>query len=435
MANLFVSISIRSAVDCVCIVFVRFLQDPKSRPASFREIYAALRDCAEAVEELAEKEVVDTRFTHSMMKMKAIRKSARTAFKCCTAISVDANSDRAARGAYEQIEEQLGGLVPTLILMHCTSTHDVERLAQTLHTLAPSSLVCGGTSSSTVMSGTTSYRDSSTSLVLFAIIDPDGHYALAAGAVSSMEEVERSCKAQIASLPADTASEDMVPRLVVSVLAPGTEETVLKGVENALGPVPVFGGSSADNELDSSWRQVSAAPATPVVTTENGFSLLLMWPSVETFVRLTSLHKKTAHAGTVTAVAEGNHRRIMTIDHQPASEVYDRWTAGAIGDELASDNRLANDGGGGLSGEMPRRLVGNVLAASTNFPLGQTHPGDTQMTNRQTHHAAALLAPCTMLAPCLHRLFETLWSLMVYNFLLLSLFQFLGTSPWYTSPV
>jgi serine/threonine protein kinase len=352
-------------------------KDPASRPASFREISAALRDCMEAVEQLAEKEVVDTRFNTSMIKMRTLTMSKRTPFKCSTATSVDADSAQAAKDAYRQIKEKFSGSPPTVIIMHCTCTHDVEQVAKTLHKLAPSSLICGGTSCSTVMSGTTSHRDSHTALALFAITDPDGHYALAAGKSSSTQEAERSCRSQIDSLPAHTANEDKIPSLVLSILSVGTEESVLKGVEKALGPVPVFGGSSADNNMDASWRQVSAAATTPTVT-QHGFSLLLMWPSVETFVRLTSLHKKTGREGTVTGVAKDNPRKIMTIDGRPATEVYNDWTSGAIGDELALNewdvsNITANTGG---RDEMPPKLVGNVLAASTNFPLGLIRPGN-----------------------------------------------------------
>jgi hypothetical protein len=118
---------------------------------------------------------------------------------------------------------------------------------------------------------------------------------------------------------------------------------------------------------------------------KNGISLLLMWPSVETFLRLSTLHQRSANqrkAGVVTAIAPsstGKSRVILEIDNRPAAQVYDEWTDGAIGRELIlSDIGTTNvdkEAGARRRGSSTTKFTGNVLAASTNYPLGHVwHP-------------------------------------------------------------
>jgi hypothetical protein len=218
---------------------------------------------------LAKTYVVDARIERAAI---AQRSSASAFFKCGSATATDVDPAVAAKEAFETVKAQLDGRDPTVIIVHCTATYDVNKIAEVLHFVAPASLICGGTSSATVMSGTSSFMDSGTSLVLFAIFDPDGHYALASGPLPTTENVADSCKAQVGLLPGNFEEDMKIPRLVMSVLAPGTEEAALLGVKRALGPVPVFGGTSADNDLSASWRQISGKDVT-----QNGFSLLLMW--------------------------------------------------------------------------------------------------------------------------------------------------------------
>jgi len=198
-------------------------------------------------------------------------------------------------------------------------------------------------------------------LSIFAISDPGGIYRLVSGDnCDDAEAVESAVRKAVASV--DVSSP---PELCFSSLSPGpgNEERVLAALQKVVGEcVAVFGGSSADDTLEGKWSQISGETAT-----SSGFALLLMWPTVEVFVRLSSLHARTEKSGIVTKVAHYQAdpkpsdpaRTILEIDGKAASEVYNAWTNGAILKELGGES-----------------LEGNVLSASTNFPIGKLNPND-----------------------------------------------------------
>ena len=134
--------------------------------------------------------------------------------------------------------------------------------------------------------------------------------------------------------------------------SPGGEESVLRGIQSAVGEnVPLMGGSTADNAVEGKWFQFAGAKVT-----SNGVAVVSLKTSCAYSTSFNSGYNPTAHSGTVTA-CDGD-RIVTEIDGQVASEVYDQWTGGAISGVL--------QGGAG----------GNVLALTTLFPLGRRVEGN-----------------------------------------------------------
>lgn len=285
--------------------------------------------------------------TKSLSSLKVYRP-----FRCASAVSVSEDAEDAVKDVLKSIEDQIGEDTEVSMLHVCvTVTHasDLEKtILRRLRQRHPKAVVHGLTSSGGVMDAHRGACMVKKALSVFAVSDPDGTYTVASGPTCDVDAVREAVRKAFEKAEDDVSG--IPPDLMLSALSPGpgNEERVLKGLRQAFKrDVPVVGGSSADNDLSGSWKQIAMD-----TTTSTGFSLLLMWPTVDMFVRLVSLHNDTKMSGTITKI-DGS-RTIVSIDNKPAAEVYNDWTNGSI---LTS-----------LGGET---LKGNVLAASTCFPLGK----------------------------------------------------------------
>ena len=150
------------------------------------------------------------------------------------------------------------------------------------------------------------------------------------------------------------------PSFIWCSVAPGYEEMVLEGIRSVVGlKCPIIGGSSADNEVKGEWYQLCSEDKR--YTQLNGFSIGIAYSSMKTKQCFFSCYTPTAFRGIIT---KGNGRHIYEIDHEPAAEVYNRWTGGELKKELdlfhGDDTRHASN-----SDDL------NVLGRTTLFPLGK----------------------------------------------------------------
>jgi hypothetical protein len=313
-------------------------------------------------------------FQLSKARVQGLSSNFTRPFCCATGISSKTGAIEAAREAYLEVTNALNGQEPTVLIVNCTATHNIPRLVTALHDVSPAGcLVYGGSTCRGVMAGKEVYISPEV-VSIFAIVDPDGYYALAGGEATDgnlTEQVKNATCISMAHLEQTKwrgAGPMQKPCLLLCTPSPGQEEPTLRGVQQAVGTeCPVFGGTSADNTLTGEWRQICGREVH-----NNGYALLLMWPTVEAYIRLSSLHQLSGKSGTITigddVQAETgekipNPRLINTIDGRPAAEVYNDWTGGAIANELGANADAITAGG--------VRLAGNILAASTNFPLAQ----------------------------------------------------------------
>jgi len=370
------------------------------------------------------------------------------AFLTAAATSRRADSGAAAEEALAEVQRQMAPMYafgervsPTVLIVQCTCNHDLSDIAQRLQSICkqdfpngPDVMVHGGTSISGVMAagavvgGPADMRaNTDHALALFCIHDPRGVYATAHAPSCSRDTVAAACRTAAAAPHVQKRTICHPPRLVNVCPAPGNEESLLSGISDGLGHgVPVFGGSSADQDLSGQWKQLSG-----VQVHSSGVAMLLMWPSVETYVRLSTLHRATSSRGIVTAVQHEEppkvheevevqtalgggqvspavrlrpvmqknplQRTVLTIDGRPAAQVYDEWTGGMVGRELAeAQAQPQGDGAGGkeVVAEV-EALVGNVLAQSTNFPLAQLHKQNAASTSCGQY--PSLIHPAMML--------------------------------------
>ena len=201
------------------------------------------------------------------------------------------------------------------------------------------------------------------SLELFGISDPSGVYAACStGDIEEggMEGIRERTKGAVASARRNAMQEEVhgmgeAPRVVLLAAPVGQEERVLRGITEASGGTPVFGGSAADDDLSGRWWQLMSGDTVAL----SGAAMLLLWPSVGTFIQLSLLYKDAQGSGKVTALRRGDPRETMEINGEPATSVYNRWCGGAFDAELAECEREG----------APDAI--SVVAKSVNFPLGQ----------------------------------------------------------------
>ncbi len=209
--------------------------------------------------------------------------------------------------------------------------------------------ILGGTSCNGAMSQ--NGLGGSGSIVLLAIDDPDGDYGTAA--VRLEADAAASAEQALHAALANAGCAGELPELIWIYQAPGQEEAVIEGLRRVVGDrCPIIGGSSADNDVSGAWRQLG-----PDGALRDGLAVGVLFSSGGIGYAFQGGYEPGGESGIVTAVESGAAspgeragRRILTIDGEPAADVYDRWIGGVLHEK--------------------RQAGGNVLADTTMYPLG-----------------------------------------------------------------
>jgi hypothetical protein len=202
--------------------------------------------------------------------------------------------------------------------------------------------VHGGTSCLGIMSQDGVNTQTGAGVGALAIWDAAGSYGTASADLGKDAEGAARATAMAAVRAAGRMGE--IPDFVWLTVAPGREEQVLAGLRAVFGDqTPIFGGSSADNDVSGKWAQFG-----PDAVHADGVVISALFPSAQIGTAYQSGYAPTGASGTVTKV---QGRRLIEIDHRPAAEVYHEWTGGAV--PQAQD--------------APR----SILQAATLWPLGR----------------------------------------------------------------
>jgi CheY-like chemotaxis protein/HPt (histidine-containing phosphotransfer) domain-containing protein len=223
---------------------------------------------------------------------------------------------------------------PSLVLAYADARHDPQRLAEQLAQTFPVAAVPGGrsclgamTSAGFHTTGTTE-QDAPPALGLLGITDAKGGYGVGLATLGTNPRAAAAQATEAALVRAGRPHE--TPGLVWVCAAPGAEEEVLAGIAEVVGPsVPVFGGSSADNEVAGNWWQIGSKPK----ALRGGLAVAVLFPSTRIGHAFQGGYESAGPVGRVTAARD---RAVLAIDGMPAAEVYRGWTQGRIGVEPAT---------------------------------------------------------------------------------------------------
>jgi len=248
--------------------------------------------------------------------------------------------------------------------------HEDEAIFHFLRTRFEGAAILGGTSCNGVVN-----QDGlagSCSIGLLVLEDLDGNYGTAAARLhdDAADCAERTLHAALEN--ADCAGE--LPELIWIYQAPGQEEAVIEGLRRVVGDrCPIIGGSSADNDISGQWRQMGPDGALAdglvvgVLFSSGGIGFAFQGgyePSGESGIVTRIGYDPVGECGVVT---QSCGRQIISIDGEPAAEVYNRWIGGALGDKL--------DEGGSILADTTMHPVGvdvGKIEGITNYLL--VHP-------------------------------------------------------------
>lgn len=208
------------------------------------------------------------------------------------------------------------GAPPDFIAIHQSVA---SRSAAVENVMSERSAVHGATSCLGVMSHHGPFVKGG--LGAFAIWDSEGDFGTGMQPIDGNSRAAASAATQAALSAADRPGE--APDVVWLSCSPGTEEEILAGIEDIIGPnVPILGGSAADDTVEGHWQLFDANQAIG-----NGVIVSVLFPSKPVSFAYQSGYAPTPHVGTVTK-ADG--RLLKEIDGRPAADVYQEWNGGDV---------------------------------------------------------------------------------------------------------
>jgi len=180
------------------------------------------------------------------------------------------------------------------------------------------------------------------SLSVFGIADPDGAYGVGYARVNA-DTPDISAQKAMQMAVANSGRPYDTPVLIWTIMPPGQEESLITGFSQIIGPnVPVFGGSSADNDVSGNWFQ-----ATQDVVAQDLVMVLVMHPSKPVGYSYSSGYEPTD----VKFVAQDcTPRQIGQLNGQVAAQEYNTHTHSSIAESLTG---------------------GVVIGSTTLYPLGR----------------------------------------------------------------
>ena len=164
---------------------------------------------------------------------------------------------------------------------------------------------------------------------ILAIGDPETEVGVAS---SERGKDPRETGRKVAMEAMKKAGRTDAPAYFYMVASPAEEEFYIKGIQDVIGMVPVFGGSAADNTVEGKWS---------IYTNDkvfaDGVAVAFFYTDKEMKNVFTGAYNETTNSGIITKV-NGN-RTLAEIDGVPALKKYASWT-GAKAKDLKENNLL-----------------------------------------------------------------------------------------------
>ena len=126
--------------------------------------------------------------------------------------------------------------------------------------------------------------------------------------------------------------EDKEPDFFFMTASPANEEDYMKGIQDVIGNIPVFGGSAADNTVEGKWSILNDGEYYA-----DGVAIAIFYTDGKMGNIYTGAYHETDNVGVITKISED--RTLVEIDHEPALKVYAKWTGKDV-ESLKGNNLL-----------------------------------------------------------------------------------------------
>ncbi len=206
-------------------------------------------------------------------------------------------------------------------ILFTSVVYDQSELVKGIQSIAPNTPFLGCTSSAAICTHD-GYLNSETGYSGMMSFGGDAEVVVKGS--EKTNESPRETGQKIAKEVMETVKgKDKEPDYFFMSANPGEEEEYLKGVQDILGDIPVFGGSAADNTVEGKWSVI----CNDKVFT-NGCAIAVFYTDTKMKNIYAGAYQETDKAGIITKV-EGK-RTLVEIDHEPAVKKYAEWTGKSL---------------------------------------------------------------------------------------------------------
>lgn len=113
--------------------------------------------------------------------------------------------------------------------------------------------------------------------------------------------------------------QDKEPDFFFMTASPANEEEYMKGIQDVIGNIPVFGGSAADNTVEGKWSILNDGE-----DYSDGVAIAIFYTDGQMKNIYTGAYHETENVGVITKIS--GDRTLVEIDHEPALKKYAEWT-------------------------------------------------------------------------------------------------------------
>lgn len=244
-------------------------------------------------------------------------------------VSWSTNVDSYTQGK-EAAEKAVVDLIQTKVAFLYTSVDcNVEKVLEGAKAELGTAPIIGCTSSAGIITPDGFISSDNGFTGILALGDPD----LTVGVASSKKiEDARKTGQMVAKEAMAKAGRTDSPAYFYMVASPAEEEDYIKGIEDVIGRVPVFGGSAADNTVEGKWS----------IYTNNdifndGVAVAFFYTDKKMSNVFTGAYHETTNSGIITKIK--GKRTLVEIDGEPAVKKYAKWTGKKLKD-LEGNNLL-----------------------------------------------------------------------------------------------
>ncbi len=126
--------------------------------------------------------------------------------------------------------------------------------------------------------------------------------------------------------------QDKEPDFFFMTASPANEEDYMKGIQDVIGNIPVFGGSAADNTVEGKWSILCDGESFA-----DGVAIAIFYTDGKMKNIYTGAYHETENVGVITKI--NGDRTLVEIDHEPALKKYAEWTGKDV-ESLKGNNLL-----------------------------------------------------------------------------------------------
>jgi hypothetical protein len=213
---------------------------------------------------------------------------------------------------------------PALGYLFSSEVYNQEELIKGIKSVSPALKIIGCTSADAIMTPD-GIISSPTGFAGMLVLDDN---ELCVGVAAAPRGTNpRMTGRKLAKAALENAGKKYAPYAFSMFATPGEEEEYLKGVQDIVGEIPMFGGSASDQKLTGNWKVYGEEEVL-----SDGCAIAFYYTNKDIKNVFTGTYNETDKMGIVTK--KENVRKILEIDNEPALNKYAEWI-GVAPEEIA----------------------------------------------------------------------------------------------------